>query len=73
MLTHSAGVLPDLSLTASADNNGILNIKWTFVKVTAGQRKPFEVPEDIVANIEAGDTPLEKYMKVTDKPFGIEV
>jgi len=53
-------------LTVIAGKNNILNVKWTFADTAKEEMPQYEVPEDIVANVEEGDLPLNQFIRVTE-------
>jgi hypothetical protein len=47
-LIHKAGILPDLNFTVRMFDEGIVNVKWTWLNATNGKRQHAEVPDILV-------------------------
>ena len=47
-LIHKAGILPDLNFTVRMFDEGIVNVKWTWLNATNGKRQHPEVPDILV-------------------------
>ena len=47
-LTHMAGTLDNINLTIGFFDQGIVNIKWTWMNQTTDKRIPIEVPTSLI-------------------------
>ena len=47
-LIHKAGILPDLNFTVRMFDEGIVNVKWTWLNATNGKRQHPDVPDILV-------------------------
>jgi hypothetical protein len=47
-LIHKAGILPDLNFTVRMFDEGIVNVKWTWLNATNDKRQHPEVPDILV-------------------------
>ena len=76
-LIHKAGLLPDLNLTLRVYDEGIVNVRWTWMSPgTNNSRKQFEIPEVLVNTSHApranGTDAIGKHVIIYNNPFRLE-